>query len=99
MNLIKALNWRYATKRMIGAQVPENKMNNILAAIRLSASSMGLQPYTILEISNPEVKKEIFEKAAKQPQIVEASSLLVFAAWDPIRVEQIDSYIQNVADE
>ena len=99
MNLLDALNWRYAAKRMTGAKVPETKMENILEAIRLSASSMGLQPYTVLVITNDEVKKEIFEKAAKQPQVVEASALLVFAAWDPIREEQVDDFIQTVADE
>jgi nitroreductase/dihydropteridine reductase len=99
MDLKDALNWRYAAKRMTGAKVPETKLENILEAIRLSASSMGLQPYTILAISNQEIKKEIFEKAAKQPQIVEASALLVFAAWDPIRPEQVDDFISNVAEE
>ncbi|KAA9345541.1 nitroreductase family protein [Adhaeribacter soli] len=99
MNLLEALNWRYAAKRMTGARVPENKLNNILEAIRLSASSMGLQPYTILVIQNQDLKKEIFEKAAQQPQIVEASALLVFAAWDPVTEEQIDEYIDHVAEE
>jgi nitroreductase / dihydropteridine reductase len=99
MNLLEALNWRYAAKRMTGARVPETKLNNILEAIRLSASSMGLQPYTILVIQNQDLKKEIFEKAAKQPQIVEASALLVFAAWDPVTEEQINEYIDHVAEE
>lgn len=99
MDIIKALNWRYAAKRMTGEQVPEEKLDTILEAIRLSASSMGLQPYTVLVINNQDLRKEIFEKAAQQPQVVEASSLLVFAAWDPVKEEQIDAYIDQVAEE
>lgn len=37
MNLIDALNWRYAAKRMDGKPVPEEKIERILDAIQLSA--------------------------------------------------------------
>jgi nitroreductase len=99
MNIIESLNWRYATKRMTGAKVPQEKIDNILEAIRLSASSMGLQPYTILVISNDKLKQELFEKAVKQPQIKEASHVLVFAAWAKISESQITEYINHVAEE
>ena len=38
-DLIEKLNWRYAAKRMNGAIVPEDKLNTILEAIKLSPSS------------------------------------------------------------
>ena len=41
MELLEILNWRYATKRMNGTSVPEEKVNRILEAIRLTASSIG----------------------------------------------------------
>lgn len=50
MNLIEKLNWRYAVKRYTNAKVPTDKLNTILEAIRLSASSAGLQPYSVLVI-------------------------------------------------
>jgi nitroreductase / dihydropteridine reductase len=96
MNLIEQLNWRYAVKRMTGEQIPEAKLDNILEAIRLSASSMGLQPYTILVISNREILQQIRENISRQPQVAEASHLLVFAVWNPITDVQIDDYINNV---
>jgi nitroreductase/dihydropteridine reductase len=99
MNILESLNWRYAAKRMTGAKVPAEKLDTILEAIRLSASSMGLQPYSILVVSNEALKKEIYEKAAKQPQIQEASHLLIFAAWDPVREEQVQEYMNHVASE
>lgn len=98
MNLIEALNWRYATKRMTGKQVPEEKVERILDAIRLSASSMGLQPYTILTVTNNDLKKELQPAAYNQPQIVEGSHLIVFAAWDDISEGQIDEYMNQIAD-
>ncbi|MBK0402467.1 nitroreductase family protein [Adhaeribacter sp. BT258] len=99
MNVIESLNWRYACKRMTGAKVPPEKIDTILEAMRLSASSMGLQPYTILVISNDNLKQELFEKAIKQPQIKEASHVVIFAAWAKISEAQISEYINHVAEE
>jgi len=48
MNLIDQLNWRYATKRMNGAKVPQEKVDRILEAIRLAPTSFGLQPFKVL---------------------------------------------------
>ncbi|WP_439882542.1 nitroreductase family protein [Pontibacter sp. MBLB2868] len=97
MNLIQSLKWRYASKRMNGQKVPSEKINTILEAIRLAPSSMGLQPYTILVIEDEELKKKIQPIAYNQPQIAECSHLLVFAAWDDITPEHIDTYISHTA--
>jgi len=99
MELIEQLQWRYATKRMNGEKVPKEKLEKILGAIQLSPSSMGFQPYTIYVIENPETKNEIFQKAAKQPQITESSHLIVFAAWTNPSLENVDTYMQLIADE
>lgn len=97
MNLIEALNWRYAAKRMNGKKVPKDKVERILDAIRLSASSMGLQPYTILNIEDTALRKELQPAAYNQPQVVEGSNLIVFAAWTGISSKQIDEYITHMA--
>jgi nitroreductase len=97
MKLIDALNWRYATKRMNGEKVPQAKIDNILEATRLSASSYGLQPYTILVIENEELKKKLQPAAYNQPQITESSHLLVFAAWENITEEHVNEYIESIA--
>ena len=97
MNILEALEWRYASKRMNGTKVPAAKVNAILEAIRLAPSSMGLQPYTVLVIENEDLKKQIQPIAYNQPQIVESSHLLVFAAWDNITPTQIDAFIKHTA--
>jgi len=98
MELIKALNWRYATKRMTGEKIPQEKLDRILEAIRLSASSTGLQPYTVLVLENQELRKKLQPFAYNQPQIVEASHLLIFAAWSNITIEQVREFISNIAE-
>ncbi|HEY4652318.1 MAG TPA: nitroreductase family protein [Pontibacter sp.] len=98
MSLINHLNWRYATKRMTGERVPQEKIDYILEATRLSASSMGLQPYTVLVVEDEKLRSEIQKVAYNQPQIVEASHLLIFAAWDKVTETDIDAYMQNIAD-
>jgi nitroreductase/dihydropteridine reductase len=97
MNLVEKLNWRYAAKRMTGEKVPAETLNRILEAIRLSASSFGLQPYSVIVVENPEIRKKLQAAAYNQPQIVEASHLLVFAAWETITEEKIDGYIRDIA--
>ena len=99
MSLIEALNWRYAAKRMNGQKVPKEKLETILEATRLAPTSSGIQPFTILNISDPELLKKIQPIANNQPQITEGSNLLVFAAWENITPEQIDNVFDLVAKE
>ncbi|RNI27468.1 NAD(P)H-dependent oxidoreductase [Rufibacter immobilis] len=99
MNLLQDLNWRYATKRMNGQKIPQEKLDIILEAIRLSASSMGFQPYNVVVVENLERRKEIQAKAANQPQVAEASHLLIFAAWDTLTPAQVEAYMQQIAQE
>lgn len=80
-NLIEKLQWRYATKKMDASKVvAEDKIARILEAIRLTASSSGLQPYQVLVVKNPEVREKIKAIAWNQAQVTDASHLLVFAA-------------------
>jgi len=89
-NIIDLLNWRYATKKMTGEKVPDEKLHIILKAAQLAPSGIGLQPYEIIVISNPELKKQISPIAMNQPVITESSHLLVFAVWDEYTKERID---------
>lgn len=97
MKLIESLEWRYASKKMNGKQIPQEKIENILTAIQLAPSSMGLQPYTVLVITDPEMKKQIQPIAYNQTQIGDSSHLLVFAAWADITPEHVEEYIAHTA--
>ena len=96
--LIKKLNWRYAAKRMNGQTVPQEKLDNILEAIKLAPSSVGLQPYNVIVVENKELRDRIFKEAApRQLQIPDASHLLIFAAWDKLTSQHVDDFINLVA--
>ena len=82
MSYIQKLNERYAAKAMNGTVVEQDKIDNILEAIRLAPTSSGLQPFEVFVITNPEIKAQIREIAWNQRQVTECSHLLVFAAWD-----------------
>src|SRR5450830_1239126 len=52
-DLIQKLQWRYATKKFNPSKVvPQEKLDNILEATRLTATSSGLQPYEVLVVTN-----------------------------------------------
>lgn len=99
MQLIEALNWRYATKRMNGQPVPDATVDTIVEAARLAPSSYGLQPYKVQVIKDPDLRAAIQQKAAPQPQLTEGSHLLVFAVWERITDKEVDGFIDLVARE
>lgn len=91
MSLLDKLRWRYATKKMDSTKtVPTEKVEEILEAIRLSASSSGLQPYELIVITNKDVREKIKAIANNQTQVTDCSHLVIFAAWDDYTTERIN---------
>lgn len=98
MKLIDDLKWRYATKKFSDKKVSDEDLEQLLEAIHLSASSIGMQTYRVFVIDNPDLKKELGD-GSFNTQIAESSHLLVIAAFTSIDQEIIDNYIQFVASE
>jgi nitroreductase/dihydropteridine reductase len=94
MSLLESLNWRYAVKRMTGEKLPQQKVDIILEAARLAPTGSGIQPFSIIQVTDKKLLEKIQPIAYNQPQITEASHLLVFAAWDNVTPEKID-YVYN----
>jgi nitroreductase len=99
MNLIDNLKWRYATKKMNGKAVPEEKLQYILEAAQLAPSSSGLQPYSVLVVSNQVLKEKMRPIAWDQSQLTDASHVLVFAAWDKYTEEKIKEVFKRTTDQ
>jgi len=98
--LIDKLNWRYATKKMDPTKIVEQeKLDRILEAIRLTATSSGLQPYEVFVVTNNELREKIVPHAWNQAQITDGSHLLVFAAWDNYTEDRINEMFDLVNDE
>lgn len=74
-----ALNWRYATKKFDPTKkLTDLQLAPLLEAIRLSASSFGLQPWHMLVISNQEIKLQLQAAAFGQAQLADSSHVIVF---------------------
>ena len=89
MSIREALNWRYATKKMNGEKVPQEKVDQIVAAAHLAPTSSGLQPFKVIVVTNAELKEKIKAVAYGQSQITDCSHLLIFAAWDSYSEERV----------
>lgn len=99
MSLLNDLKWRYATKKMNGQVVPEEKLEYILEAARFAPSSSGIQPYKIIVINNRWLLEQIKAVANDQTQITDCSHLLVFAAWNGYAYEKIDNVFSQTVKE
>lgn len=96
--LTHALNWRYATKRFDPAKtIPTEIWHALEESLRLAPSSFGLQPWHFVVITNPNLRKELQAHSWNQPQIVEASHLVVIASLQAVEEETIDTFMNAIA--
>ena len=98
MELIKNLQWRYAVKKYTNELVSEDKIDQIIEAINLSASSCGIQPYRLIVVTNPEIRQKLAE-GSFNTQIQASSHLLVFAAFNKITSEYIADYVAMMEEQ
>jgi nitroreductase/dihydropteridine reductase len=99
-DLLNTLQWRYATKKMDPSKaVPQEKVDRILEAVRLTASSSGLQQYEVFVVTNKELREQIKPHSWNQAQVTDCSHLLVFAAWDNYTAERINHMFDLVNEE
>lgn len=97
--IIDALNWRYATKKFdTTKKLNQDDMDILLEALRLSPSSFGLQPWKFIQVKNPETRMQLQENSRGQPQITEASDLLVIAVKTNVQESDVDEYLQSIVD-
>lgn len=96
--LLDNLNWRYATKKYDASKkVSSADLNTLKEAVRLSASSYGLQPYKVVIVENPEIRKQLKAAAYGQTQLTDASQIFVFANDVNLGVHSVDNYINNIS--
>ncbi|WP_339888545.1 NAD(P)H-dependent oxidoreductase [uncultured Flavobacterium sp.] len=92
-------NWRYATKKFDATKkISSQDLETLKEAIQLSASSYGLQPYKVLIIENPEIRKQLKPFSWNQEQITDASHLFVFANIIDLQANHISDYLINMAN-
>ena len=98
MNIIEALNWRYATKEFDPSKkISDKDLDVITESLRLTASSFGLQPWKFLIISNQDVKNSLLEHSWGQKQVIDCSHHIVFCHPSNFTDENVDFFLQDTA--
>ena len=97
--LLDNLNWRYATKKFDATKkISSADLNTLKEAVRLAASSYGLQPYKVVIVENPEIREQLKAAAYGQTQITDASQIFIFANDLNAGAESVDAYIKNISE-
>lgn len=96
-SFISQLDWRFATKSFDSEKkVSAADEATILEAIRKAPTSFGIQQLHVVNVQNPALRETIKSHAWNQPQITEASHLLVFCARNDIDT-RIDTMIDMMS--
>jgi len=97
--ILEQLNWRYATKRFDSSKkISDADFQVLEEALRLSPSSYGIQPWKFIVVQNPEIREKLKAAAYGQPQLTEASHIVVFSYRKNIDEAHVQSYINRTAE-
>jgi len=100
VDLLRALNWRYATKKFDATKKIDNETYETLEqAVRLAASSYGLQPWKFVVVTDPSVKNELVAASFNQPQPADCSHLVVISRVASLDEAYLDHYVEVTAQE
>jgi nitroreductase len=97
--LITQLKWRYAVKQFdTTRKISSSDWATLEEAVRLSPSSAGLQPYTWVVVKDPEMRAKLRAASYGQPQITDASHLVVFTSRTNFSETHLDEYLKRVTE-
>ncbi|MDR6405398.1 MULTISPECIES: NAD(P)H-dependent oxidoreductase [Chryseobacterium] len=98
MNYLEALSKRYSVKKFNNEIIPQEKLFNILESGKLSASSLGLQPYKIVVVESEEMKKKLIPAFYNPSQISTCSHLIVIISKKTVEEGYINGYFRHISD-
>ena len=99
MRSIQALEWRYATKRFDPDKLlSKEKVDLLVKAFNLTATSYCLQPLKLLVIRDRELQEKLRKASFNQPQLSTASDVLIICTEKIIGKEFIETYFKYVSD-
>src|SRR3989338_7123868 len=92
------LMWRYATKKFDPKKkIPEADLEDLLESLRLGPSSYGVQPWKFLVVTHSKTGEKLKEQAWGQPQITDASHLIVLCACKDMDENYIKEFVKSIA--
>ncbi len=97
--ILEKLNWRYATKSYDASKkVSAEDWETLETALTLAPSSFGLQPYKFIVISDPELREKLKPAAWGQPQITDASHLVVIAYKKVLTDADVEHFVDRITE-
>ena len=98
MSFLSQLEWRFATKSFDPEKkVSDEDFEKIKQAMIMAPSSFGIQPYHFIVVTDPELREKIKAASWGQPQVTDASHLIVLCARTDIS-QRIDETIDAIAE-
>lgn len=96
-NSVQQLKWRYAVKKFNSEkQLSKDKVDILKNSFNLTATSYGLQPITLVVIQNKVLQQELVSHSFGQPQVAQASHVLVICIQNEINSEYITAYFEQI---
>jgi len=94
-----ALEWRYATRKFDPAKkIAPSVWSALEQAMVLSPSSIGLQPWKFLVITDPAVREKLHPASWNQAQVLDASHFIVFAVRKNLDAAHVDRHVQRMVE-
>jgi len=96
--LLKALEWRYATKRFDATKkIAADVWQTLERALILTPTSYGLQPYRFVVLTDQEKRAELLAHSWNQHQVVDCSHYVVLTARTKMTEKDVDKWIGHLA--
>ncbi len=75
----EAMAFRHACKKFdTEKQIPQEEFDTLLEVARTSPSSFGMEPWRLIVVRKPELRKALKSACWNQDQITECSELVIF---------------------
>ncbi|CAM4158454.1 MULTISPECIES: oxygen-insensitive NAD(P)H nitroreductase [Flavobacterium] len=100
MNLKEILNWRYTTKEFDpNKKISESDMKEVKNLLRMSPSSVNLQPWHFIIAESKEGKERVAKGTQgffhfNEPKVLNASVVVLFCS----KIDADEKYYQHIAD-
>jgi nitroreductase len=98
-DVLHALRWRYATKKFDAAKkIPTETWAALEEVLVLTPSSMGMQPWKFIVVTDSAMKARLQPAAHNQAQVVDCSHFVVFAVRKNLDDAHIDRLFARISE-
>ena len=99
MENVKALRWRYATKKFDSSKIlPKEKIDVLKKSFNLTATSYGLQPLRMVVVRDKELQEKLQKASFNQKQLGTASHVLILCIEREVGKQFIENYFKYVQE-